>query len=77
MTILSKNEFPAWLPQDICSAVTGAGNIKRVLFTDDDDFARKYKRCLGFNGINVAMTESDVASRSITVKMETIPRKNE
>jgi hypothetical protein len=72
---LKERRVPRWLPQDICSAVTGAGNIKRSLFTDDDDFARKYKRCLGFNGINVAMTESDVSSRSITVKMESIPRK--
>ena len=71
---LKQKRVPSWLPQDICSAVTGAGNIKRALFTDDDDFARKYKRCLGFNGINVAMTEADVASRSITVKMETIPK---
>ena len=70
---LKQKRVPSWFPQDICSAVTGGGNIKRVLFTDDEDFARKYKRCLGFNGINVALTESDVSSRSITVKMETIP----
>jgi hypothetical protein len=44
---LKQKRVPYWLPQDICSAVTGAGNIKRILFTDDDDFARKYKRCLG------------------------------
>ena len=73
---LKEKRVPIWLPQDICSAVTGAGNSKRALFTDDDDFARKYKRCLGFNGINIAMTESDIASRSIIVKLETIARES-
>jgi hypothetical protein len=73
---LKEKRVPRWLPQDICSAVTGAGNSKRALFTDEDDFARKYKRCLGFNGINIAMTESDIASRSIIVKLETIARES-
>ena len=73
---LKEKRVPKWLPQDICSAVTGGGNSKRVLFTVDDDFARKYKRCLGFNGINVAMTEPDVASRSIIIKLETIGRES-
>jgi hypothetical protein len=43
---LKQKRIPSWLPQDVCSAVTGGGNIKRVLFTDDEDFAPKYKRCL-------------------------------
>jgi hypothetical protein len=47
---------PGWLSDEACKAVTGVGQTKRKLYTDDDDIVYEYKRCLGFNGINLSLT---------------------
>jgi hypothetical protein len=41
---------PGWLSDEACKAVTGVGNTKRKLYSDDDDIVYEYRRCLGFNG---------------------------
>ena len=64
--------IPYWLSDEICKAVTGIGHTKRQLFTDDDDIIYEHKRCLGLNGINVALTESDALDRSLFVELEEI-----
>jgi hypothetical protein len=56
---------PKWFSDEICKAVTGAGNSKRKLYTDDDDIAYNYKRCILVNGINNVLTEPDALDRSI------------
>jgi hypothetical protein len=56
---------PRWFSDEICKAVTGAGNSKRKLYTDDEDVAYNYKRCILVNGINNALTEPDALDRSI------------
>jgi hypothetical protein len=65
---------PDWLSDEACKAVTGVGQTKRKLFTDDDDIIYEYKRCLGFNGINLSLTEPDALDRSIMIDLETIDR---
>ena len=72
---LKQKRVPSWLPQDICRAqlreqVISNGHSSQTMTT----LHANTNAVLGFNGINVAMTEADVASRSITVKMETIPK---
>jgi hypothetical protein len=44
---------PQWLSDEVCRAVTGSGSTKRRLYSDDDDIVYEYRRCLGFNGINI------------------------
>ncbi len=64
--------IPYWLSDEICKAVTGAGHTKRALYTTDDDFVYEHRRCLGLNGINVALTEPDALDRCISIELEDI-----
>ena len=63
--------IPFWLSDEACKAVTGVGNTKRKLYSDDD-IVYEYKRCLGFNGINIALTEPDALDRTILIEVERI-----
>jgi hypothetical protein len=49
-----------WISDQFCSPSTGGGSSKRRLYTDDDDKIYNFKRCVGFNGINLAATKSDL-----------------
>jgi|GEM_PF-2541321 len=64
--------IPYWLSDEICKAATGSGHTKRELYTDDNDIIYEHKRCLGLNGINVALTEADALDRSISIELEDI-----
>jgi hypothetical protein len=63
---------PDWLSDEACKAITGIGQTKRKLYSDDDDVVYEYKRCLGFNGINLSLTEPDALDRSIMIELERI-----
>jgi hypothetical protein len=65
-----------WTSDQLCRAVTGAGFSKRELYSDDDDIIYNFKRCLGFNGINLAATKADLLDRGIIVELERIPKEN-
>jgi hypothetical protein len=65
---------PKWLPDEVCKAVTGIGQTKRKLYTNDEDVVYEYKRCLGFSGINICLTEPDALDRSILIELTRIPR---
>lgn len=67
---------PRWLSDEVCKAVTGVGQTKRSLYTDDEDKIYEYKHCLIFNGINIAFTEPDVLDRSIIINLDEIDEKN-
>jgi hypothetical protein len=67
---------PYWLSDEACKAVTGIGQTKRKLYTDDDDIVYEYKRCLGFNGINISLTESDFLDRSILIELTRIAKED-
>jgi hypothetical protein len=60
---------PGWLSDEACKAVTGVGSTKRKLYSDDDDIVYEYMRCLGFSGINAALTEPDALDRSIMTEL--------
>ncbi|MPZ06619.1 MAG: hypothetical protein GEU26_09425 [Nitrososphaeraceae archaeon] len=65
-----------WISDQLCRAVTGAGFSKRELYSDDDDIIYNFKRCLGFNGINLAATKADLLDRGIIIELERIPKEN-
>lgn len=67
---------PDWLSDEACRATTGGGHSKRKLYSDDDDIIYDYKRCLGFNGINITLTSEDALDRSIMVDLVRISRKD-
>jgi DNA polymerase elongation subunit (family B) len=65
---------PEWLSDEACKAVTGIGHTKRKLYSDDEDIVYEYRRCLGFNGINVSLIEPDALDRSILIELFRIPK---
>lgn len=65
-----------WLSNDLCRAVTGTSNSKRELYSDDDDIIYQYKRPIGFNGINLAATRSDLLDRGLIFEAERIKPEN-
>jgi hypothetical protein len=67
---------PRWLSDEACKAVTGVGSTKRKLYSDDDDIVYEYRRCLGFNGINLGLTEPDILDRSMMIELQRIRKEN-
>jgi hypothetical protein len=65
-----------WYSDQLCRAVTGSGFSKRQLWTDDDDIIYSFKRCIGFNGINLAATKADLLDRGLIIQLERIPEEN-
>ena len=66
-------KLPDWLSDAMCRCVTGEGFSKRELFSDDDDKLYSYRRCLGFNGINLIASKPDLLDRSLIISLERIP----
>jgi hypothetical protein len=62
-----------WHSDQLCRAVTGSGFSKRQLWTDDDDIIYSFKRCIGFNGINLGATKADLLDRGLIIQLERIP----
>ncbi len=52
--------------------MTGGGFSKRQLYTDDDDIIYSFKRCIGFNGINLVATKADLLDRGLIIQLERI-----
>jgi hypothetical protein len=67
--------LPEWLSDALCRAVTGTGFSKRELYSDDDDVIYQFLRCIGFNGINLAATKSDLLDRGIIIGLKRIDKK--
>ena len=61
-----------WMSDELCRAVTGSGNSKRRLYTDDEDIFYSYKRLIGLNGINVVAVNPDILDRSILIELHRI-----
>lgn len=57
----------------LCIACTGGGIAKRTLYTDDDDYIYKFKRCVGLNGINLVITKPDLLDRTMLLHIDRIP----
>jgi hypothetical protein len=56
--------------------VTGSRFSKRQLYTDDDDIIYSFKRCIGFNGINLVATKADLLDICLIIQLERIPKEN-
>jgi len=67
---------PKWLSDEVCKAIPGVGQTKRVVYTVDEDKIFEYKHCLLFNGINAAFSEPDVIDRSISIELSEIKPEN-
>ncbi|WP_349828106.1 hypothetical protein [Brevibacterium litoralis] len=65
--------MPDWLSDTICKAVTGDGDVRRALYTDDGVVAFSFRRVILFNGIDLGSLRSDLADRLIVVELDRIP----
>src|SRR5215831_19373918 len=66
--------IPEWISDILCRAVTGSGFSKRMLYSDDDDIIYNFKRCIGFNGINLAATKADLLDRGLIIQLSKISK---
>ncbi len=67
------NSLPEWAEDTLCRLVTGEGDSKRVLYSDDDDYIFEMKRAILLNGINQPADRSDVRDRTLPVELRRIP----
>ena len=59
----------------LCRAVTGGTFQKRGLYTNDEDFIFEMMRAVGFNGINVIATRSDLLERLLSLRLDLIDKR--
>lgn len=57
--------IPNRLSDMLCRVVTGAGQEIRALYTNNDSFIRRFRRCPMLNGLNLATEEGDLLDRTI------------
>lgn len=58
----------------ICRGITGGGQSKRALYTDDEDFTRSFIRCVSINGISLVIGKPDLSDRSLVHETDSIPK---
>jgi hypothetical protein len=61
--------IPRWLSDCLCRAVTGDGDVRRALYTDQDVSVISMRRVVMFNGIDVEVTQGDLADRLLRAKL--------
>jgi hypothetical protein len=61
-----------WMSDAFCRAATGDSFSKRKLYTDNDDIFYTFMRCIGFSGVNLAATKSDLLDRGLIIELERI-----
>jgi hypothetical protein len=59
----------------LCRVVTGGTFQKRGLYTNDEDFVYEMMRAVGFNGINVVATRSDLLDRMLSLRLDLIDKR--
>jgi hypothetical protein len=66
-------EIPLWLSDCLCRAVTGDGDVRRALYTDQDVSVIAFRRAVIINGVDIQVTQGDLADRLLHVDL---PRVN-
>ncbi|WP_129782910.1 ATP-binding protein [Promicromonospora panici] len=64
--------IPPWLSDSLCRAVTGDGDVRRELYSDDGLSVFSFRRVILMNGIDVGAMAPDLADRSIVVNLDRI-----
>ena len=62
-------EIPVWLSDCLCRAATGDGDVRRQLYTDSDVSVVAFRRAVIINGIDIAVTQGDLADRLLRVSL--------
>ncbi|MDM7988632.1 MAG: hypothetical protein QUS13_15005 [Smithella sp.] len=64
--------IPDWFSDVLSTSITGGGQSKRKLYTDDEDVIFSFKRCVAMTAINLCITRSDLLDRSIIIGFRSI-----
>jgi hypothetical protein len=67
--------IPLWLSDCLCRACTGDGDVRRALYTDQDVSLIAYRRVIMLNGIDIIVTQGDLAERLLRVKLPRITQR--
>ncbi len=70
------SRIPNDLSDAICRTVTGEGNVKRKLYTDDDEIIYNFQHVVGLNGIGSVASRPDLLDRSLLIEMAVIDESN-
>ena len=68
--------IPQWFSDALCRAVTGEGNSKRKLYSDDEDIIISFRRVIVLTGIEVVAQKADLLDRAILTALEVIAPEN-
>jgi hypothetical protein len=60
----------------LCRAVTGAGDMKRKLYENNEDVIYRYRRIISLNGITNPTTRGDVLQRGLIIDPAKIEKKD-
>jgi hypothetical protein len=64
--------IPLWFSDCLCRASTGDGDVRRQLYTDSDVSVISIRRLVMFNGIDIIVTQGDLADRLLRVPLHRI-----
>jgi hypothetical protein len=67
------SSMPAWLADALCRLATGSGFATRMLHTDRDEMIFEAARPVIINGIPNLTDRADLADRSVTIHLSSIP----
>lgn len=67
------SSVPAWLADALCRLATGSGFATRMLHTDRDEMIFEAARPVIINGITHLTDRADLADRSVTIHLSSIP----
>ena len=65
-------EIPLWLSDCLCRAFTGDGDVRRALYTDQDVSVIAFRRAVIINGIDIQVTQGDLADRLLRIALPRI-----
>lgn len=66
------SDIAPWLSDSLCRAVTGDGDVRRKLYTDNDMAVFSFRRCVILNGIDFGAVRGDLADRLLPVELDVI-----
>jgi putative DNA primase/helicase len=67
------SSMPVWLADAFCRLATGSGFATRMLHTDRDEMIFEAARPIIINGISSLTDRADLADRSVTIHLSSIP----
>lgn len=66
------SDIPDWMSDILSIAITGGGQSKRKLYSDDEDIIFSFRRCIALTAINMCIKKSDLFDRAILIKFDSI-----